>query len=188
MTTRTTTALAAGFAVGGLLIVTACNNGESLPVTSPTTSSSTTTSPTSAPTQSLSPAEKDLKSAKDAVSKFWSLTDELASNPTRNLGELSTVARDQAIAQWRFVLTGERVKQWKQVGMATIVSSEAKASGANSFTVTACIDVSKVNVVDKAGKSVVGAGRLPRAQDTYKVTKSPQGFFVTTDSLEGKPC
>lgn len=186
--TTCTRALAAGFAVGGLLIVTACNNSESLPVTSHTTSSSSTTSPTSAPTRTLSPAEKDLTSAKEAVSKLWSLTDELASDPTRNLGELSTVARDQAIAQWRSILTGERVKQWKQIGKATMVSSEAKATGANSFAVTACIDVSKVNVVDKAGKSVVGAGRLPRARDTYKVVKTPQGFFVTTDTLGGEPC
>jgi hypothetical protein len=187
MTTRTR-ALAAGFAVGGLLIVTACNNSESLPVTSPTTSSSTTPSPTSAPTRTLSPAEKDLKSAKDAVTRFWSLTDELASNPTRNLGELATVASDQAIAQWRFILTGDRVKQLKQIGKATIVSSEAKATSGNSFDVTACIDVSKVNVVDKNGKSVVAAGRLPRVQYTYKVAKIPSGFFVTKDTLEGKPC
>lgn len=187
MTTRTR-ALAAGFAVGGLLIVTACNNSESLPVTSRTTSSSTTTSPTSIPPQTLSPAEKDLKSANDAVSKLWSVTAELASDPYLSLGKLAEVASDQAIYQWRSILTGNRVKQLKQIGRATIVSSEAKATSANTFDVTACIDVSKVNVVDKNGKSVVAAGRLPRVQYTYKVAKIPSGFFVTKDTLQGKPC
>ncbi len=187
MTTRTR-ALAAGFAVAGLLIVTACNNSESLPVTSPTTSSSTTTSPTSAPTRTLSPAEKDLQSARDALSKFTSVTDELASDPYTHLEKLDTVSRDQAIYQWRFILTGQRVKQWKQIGKTTIVSSHAILLGGKKFAVTACVDVSKVNVVDKAGKSVVAAGRPPRAQYTYKVEKAPQGFFVIEDTLKGKPC
>ena len=188
MTTRTATALAGGLAVSCLVLVTACGDGGSPPAASPTTANSTTPSPTSVPTRTLSPAEKDLKSANDAVSKFWSVTAELASDPYLSLGKLAAVASDQAIYQWRSILTGDRVKQLKQIGKATIVSSEAKATSENTFDVTACIDVSKVNVVDKNGKSVVAAGRLPRVQYTYKVAKIPSGFFVTKDTLKGKPC
>lgn len=187
MTTRTR-ALAAGLAVSCLVLVTACGNSGSPPAASPTTSSSSTTSPTPAATRTLSPAEKDLTSAKDAVIEFWLVTDELGSDPILNLGKLSTIARDKAIAHWRSILTGQRVKQLKQIGKATIVSSEAKATGAKTFDVTACIDVSKVNVVDKNGKSVVAAGRIPRVQYTYKIEKAPQGFFVTDDTVGGKAC
>jgi hypothetical protein len=116
------------------------------------------------------------------------VTGELGSNPNLSLNKLATVASDKAIAHWRLVLTSERVKQWKQVGRATVVSSEAKATSGNTFDVTACIDVSKVNVVDKNGQSVVAAGRLPRVQYTYKVAKIPSGFFVTDDTVGGQAC
>jgi hypothetical protein len=48
--------------------------------------------------------------------------------------------------------------------------------------------VSKANVVDPAGKSVIAAGRQDRTEYTYKVQKAPGGFFVTEDMLKGQPC
>ena len=81
MTTRTQ-ALAgmAGLAVSCLVLVTACGGSTSPPAVSTTARSSSTTSATSAPTQTLSPAEQDLASAKDAVSRFVSVTDALGSD------------------------------------------------------------------------------------------------------------
>jgi hypothetical protein len=180
----------AGLAVSCLVLVAACGGSGSSPAVSTTARSSATTSATSAPTQTLSPAEKDLNSAKDAVSKFVSVTDALGSDSYLSLGKLSTVATPsgKAIAHWRFVLTSRRVKQWKQVGKTSIFSSQAKATSGKSFDVTACLDLSKVNLVDKAGKSVVAAGRLPRVQYTYKVTKIPLGFFVDDDTVGGQAC
>jgi hypothetical protein len=118
------------------------------------------------------------------------VTDALGSDPYLNLGKLSTVATasGKAIAHQRFILTSERIQQEKQVGKTSIVSSQAKATSGSSFDVTACIDVSKTNVVDKSGKSVVAAGRLPRVQYTYKVTKIPSGFFVDDDTVGGQAC
>jgi hypothetical protein len=191
MTTRTQ-ALAgmAGLAVSCLVLVAACGGSTSPPAVSTPARSSSTTSATSAPTQTLSPAEQDLASAKDAVSRFVSVTDALGSDPYLNLGKLSTVATPsgKAIAHQRFILTSERIHQEKQVGKTSIVSSQAKATSGSSFDVTACIDVSKTNVVDKSGKSVVAADRLPRVQYTYKVTKISSGFFVDDDTVGGQAC
>lgn len=180
----------AGVAVSCLVLVAACGGSGSPPAVSTTARSSSTTSATSAPTQTLSPAEKDLNSAKDAVSRFLSVTDALGSDPYLSLGKLSTVATasGKAITHWRFILTAERVKQQKQIGKTSIVSSQAKATSGKSFDVTACLDLSKTNVVDKAGKSVVAAGRLPRVQYTYKVTKTSSEFSVDDDTVGGQAC
>ena len=180
----------AGLAVSCLVLVTACGGSTSPPAVSTTARSSATASATSAPTQTLSPAEQDLASAKDAVSRFVSVTDALGSDPYLNLGKLSTVATasGKAIAHQRFILTSERIQQEKQVGKTSIVSSQAKATSGSSFDVTACIDVSKINGVDKAGKSVVAAGRLSRVQYTYKVTKTSSEFSVDDDSVGGQAC
>ncbi|KGN41905.1 hypothetical protein N801_04265 [Knoellia aerolata DSM 18566] len=56
------------------------------------------------------------------------------------------------------------------------------------YQVSACVDVSKVNVVDKAGKSVVSAERQPRTRYTYKVQQDDGQFFVVEDLLKGEPC
>ena len=106
----------------------------------------------------------------------------------RALDKLAAVARAQAIAQWRSNLTTYRRSGWKQVGDSTVLSAEAQSVDGKNFVVKACIDVSKANVVDRAGKSVIAAGRQDRTEYTYKVQKAPGGFFVTEDMLKGQPC
>ena len=72
--------------------------------------------------------------------------------------------------------------------VSTVLSAEAQAVDGKNFAVKACIDVSKANVVDQAGKSVIAAGRQDRMQYSYKVQKAHGGFFVTEDKLKGQPC
>jgi hypothetical protein len=114
--------------------------------------------------------------------------DELASDPQKSLDKLAAVARAQAFAQWRSNLTTYRRSGWKQVGDSTVLSAEAQSVDGKNFVVKACIDVSKANVVDRAGKSVIAAGRQDRMEYSYKVQKAPEGFFVTEDKLKGNPC
>ena len=58
----------------------------------------------------------------------------------------------------------------------------------NTFKVTACLDVSDVDVVDASGKSVVSAGRPDAQRYTYTVQKAPEGFFVVEDLLKAQSC
>ena len=187
--TSTKSLIAATLAVAAITATSACTANDPKPTPSTTSSViGTATTPTPSFT-SLSPAEKDAKDAAQTITRFWGVLDELATDPKKSLDELATVSRDQAIAQWRSNLTSYRRSGWKQVGDSTVLSAEALAvDGKNTFTVKACIDVSKANVVDPAGKSVIAAGRQDRTEYTYKVQKAPGGFFVTEDMLKGQPC
>ena len=181
--------IAATLAVAAITATSACTANDPKPTPSTTTSViNNTTTPTPSST-SLSPAEQDVKDAAQTIARFWGVLDALASDQKKSLDELATVSRDQAIAQWRSNLTSYRRNGWKQVGDSSVLSAEAQAvGGKNTFTVKACIDVSKANVVDPAGNSVIAAGRQDRMQYTYSVQKAPGGFFVTEDKLKGQPC
>ena len=181
--------IAATLAVAAITATSACTANDPKPTPSTTTSvTSTPTTPTPSST-SLTPAEQDAKDAAQTITRFWGVLDALASDQKKSLDELATVSRDQAIAQWRSNLTSYRRSGWKQLGDSTVLSADAQAAGGkNDFTVKACIDVSKANVVDAAGKSVIAAGRQDRTKYTYKVQKAPEGFFVTEDKLRGQPC
>ena len=71
-----------------------------------------------------------------------------------------------------------------------MVVEDVKASTNNgkTFTVSACIDVSGVDLVNRNGVSQVPAGRPDQQRFSYTVAKTAQGFFVTTDTLKGQPC
>ncbi|WP_457255895.1 hypothetical protein [Pedococcus sp. P5_B7] len=177
-------------ATAAVVLTSACNDPKPPARTSTTSTTATptsTSSVTSSPT-SLTPAEKDLKSAEETIGRYWGVLDELAVDPKKSLNEVTTVARDQAANQSRIELGTLQAKGWRQVGQAVVRSSTATTKDGKTFSVSACIDVSKVNVVDKAGKSVVRPGRADRQQYSYTVVKAPQGFFVTVDTLKGKPC
>lgn len=195
---------AAAFLAAVIAATSACTTGRAQPTPTPpssvpstptattttttmTTATTATTTMTSAP-PTLTTAAQDLKDAEQTVSRFWTVLDTLASDPNRSLDELATVSRDQAIGQWRSSLTGFRERGWRQAGQSFVASVQASTVDGKAFVVLACVDVASVNVVDSAGKSVVAAGRPNRSQYRYQVQKAPQGFFVTEDKLQAKPC
>lgn len=191
MTTRSRTG-AVGLAVplAAVVLTSACSDPEPPATTSTTSTTATTTSTTgtaSSPTP-LTPAEKGIRSAEDTIGRYWSVLDELAADPNKSLNQIATVARDQAANQSQIELGTLQAKGWTQVGQSLVRSSTATTKDGKTFSVVACIDVSKVNVVDKAGKSVVRPGRPDRQQYTYTVVKARQGFLVTVDTLKGSPC
>ena len=157
--------------------------------TSPAPSAGTTaTSATPTPTKTLTPEQQDLRSAEEAITQYWRVIDEAASDPTQSLNVLATVARSQALAQWQTTLAEYRTKQWKQVGRSSVDDAVAVTEDGKAFTVRACLDVSSLDVVDAAGKSIVVANRPAQQQYTYTVEKAPEGFFVIEDTLKGQPC
>jgi hypothetical protein len=189
MTTRTGALGASACLAAVVVLISACNDPDpQRPVTSsPTTTTSTSTTTTSTPTP-LTPAEKDLKSAEETIGRYWQVLDELAADPKKSLNLVATVARDQAAMQARNTLGTYQAKGWTLQGRTVVTSPTATTKDGETFAVSACVDVSKVNIVDKAGKSVVRSGRPDQQRYSYTVVKAPQGFFVTRDTLEGKPC
>ena len=174
--------------------LTGCNADDTQPSpgpTSPGLSPSSGTAATSSPptpTRSLTPEEQDLRSAEEAITEYWRVIDGSASDPTQSLNVLATVARSQALAQWQTTLAEYRTKQWKQVGRSSVDDAVAVTEDGKAFTVRACLDVSSLDVVDAAGKSIVVANRPAQQQYTYTVEKAPEGFFVIEDTLKGQPC
>ena len=170
----------------------ACNDGEATPTETTSTQSPTATgassSSTPTPTKSLTPEQQDLQDAEQSIVNYWKVLDEAAANPKSDLKALATVARAQALAQWQSTLSDYRSKGWVQHGNASVVDPVASKKAGKSFAVTACIDVSALDVVDKSGTSVVVPGRPQRQRYSYQVEKAPQGFFVTVDTLKAEPC
>jgi hypothetical protein len=182
--TITRSRIAATFALAAITATSACATNDPKPSLSTTTSAtSTTTTPTPSAT-SLTPAEQDAKDAERAIPRFWAVVDALSSDPSASLDKLAVISREPTITTWRQLLTSHRVKQVKQIGHTTVASASAKPGSTGKFAVTACLDVSKVNLVDKVGKSVVAANRPARVQYLYTVEKGSDGvFYVVQDKV-----
>ena len=177
--------MAAALALVVITATSSCTTNDPSPVSTPSSPTSITTPPPPTST-SLSPAEQDRQGAEDAVGKFWAVIDELAADPFSKLERITTVSRDQTAAQWRKNLMSDRGKGWKQVGKTTVASAEAKQSGSNGqFVVAACIDVSKVNIVDKDGKSVIAASRPAQVAYRFTVQEDNEKLYVITDEATG---
>ena len=117
----------AAMAVAACVVaLSGCNADDIPPSAGPpgtaTSSSSGTvgTSSTPTPTKSLSPEEQDLRSAEEAISEYWRVIDEAASDPSQDLKVLATVARAQALAQWQTTLTTDRAQGLTQKGLSVV--------------------------------------------------------------------
>ena len=186
--TNTRSRIAATLALAAITATSACATNDpkpSLSTTASATSAATTPTPSTA---SLSPAEQDSKDAAQTITRFWGVLDALASDQKKSLDELATVSRDSSINTWRQLLTRHRVQQLTQTGKTVVGESSAKPTSASRFAVTACIDVSKVNLVDKDGKSVVAANRPPRVQYEYIVEKASGGVFYVVEDKAVQTC
>ena len=182
--TNTKSLIVATLALAAITATSACAANDPKPNTTATIAvTSTATTPTLFST-SLSPAAQDAKDAEMAIPRFWAVVDALSSDPSMSLDKLALVSREPTITTWRQLLTSHRVKQVKQIGHTTVASVTAKPGTAGKSAVTACVDVSKVNLVDNAGKSVVAANRPPRVQYLYTVEKGSDGtFYVVNDKV-----
>ena len=170
-------------ALAATMLTSACNDPKPQPSPSASLSPSTTASPSPTATE-LTSAEQDQKSAGEAVTRYWKVIDELASDSTKSLNLVATAARDQAGLQARTMLGTDRAQGWTQRGQTSVTEQVATSENGTDFAVTACIDVSNVDVVDGTGRSVVRPERPDRQRYRYSVLKAPEGFFVTLDKLE----
>jgi hypothetical protein len=175
-----------------LLLATGCDPGTSNPTATPSsaTTEPETAAPSSSPseTKSETPQERDARLAGDTVVKYWAVVDDLAAHPDKSLNLLDPVARDQARAQMQTLLSTYVAKGLVQRGTSSLTDVVAATKDGKRFTVSACVDVSTVDLVDQKGTSQVNPDRPDQQRYTYSVVKTAEGFFVTEDSLKGKPC
>ena len=149
-------------------------------VTPASTSVSQSASPTASPTV-LTPDEQDLVTAKAAYATYVKELDRLSADPESRINDLARVARDSALEQARKDLLTMRVAGYRLKGSTVIDGITAKLSKSNKWTLTACLDLSKSDLVDAKGKSVTGPPY--RMSHRATVIRDSRSYFVTTDKV-----
>ena len=168
------------------LLLAGCGTSNQTPSPSPipTQSSPASTQPQT-PTPSLS---ADEQAAVDAAQAALALYDRLAADPTADVGELTTVARDSAYLTWASWLTEYRGNGWvgKGTQSSTLLGTEP-GSDARQWIVRLCVDNSQTDMVDKDGNSVVNKDASTRTVGVYTLTQDPSmfGWFVTAFESAG---
>ncbi len=167
------------------LLLVGCGTSNQTPSPPPTPTRSTTSSTPQTPTPMLS---ADEQAAVDAAQAALALYDRLAADPTADVGELTTVARDSAYLTWASWLTEYRGNGWVGRGAqsSTLLSTEP-GSDSRQWIVTLCVDNSQTDMVDRDGNSVVNRDAPPRTVGVYTLTQDPSmfGWFVTTFESSG---
>ena len=137
-------------------------------------------------TASASPSAEELQlhKAEGAVYRFWRVIDELSADPNSDLTRLTTVSRGSVAAQWARNINQYRfdgVKAEGRVAVRDVVAKQTKDD--DLYNVTACIDASKVNLVDKNGKSV-GPPEGPRSVSyDYTVQNDQRKWYVIKEKV-----
>jgi hypothetical protein len=137
-------------------------------------------------TASPSPSGEELKlhKAEGAVYRFWHVIDRLSADPNSDLTELTKVSRGSVAAQWARNINQYRfdgVKAEGGVAVRDVVANQTKDD--DLYRVTACIDASKVNLVDKNGKSVVPREGPRQVSYDYTVENDQQKWYVIKEKV-----
>jgi len=133
-----------------------------------------------------SPEDVNLRKAERAVARFWHVIDRLSADPDSDLTELTTVSRGSVAAQWAKNINQDRYHRVRSSGNVVVHDAMAKRSKKrNMFRVTACIDVSGVNLTNEDGKSVVPPDRPPRVVYNYVVEMERQNWYVVREKVIG---
>ena len=161
-------------AATGLVVVLAlggCSGEQNAPSAAPVSPSVAT--PTMSSTPTPSPATAQERAAVDAVLAYIRVVDKLGIDPTSDIDELNTVATGDALAQMQYILLNYRKDGWHQVGeqVPTFVSS-TPGSTASEWTISMCVDVSAVDVLDADGNSVKNPDSEPRLLVDYDTVES----------------
>jgi hypothetical protein len=160
-----------------------CSNPGAQPSPLPTpVASPVVPSRTASPSPSLE--EVNLRNAERAVHRFWGVIDRLSADPSSDLTVLTSVSRGPVAAQWARNINQYRFDHVKAEGRVALRDVMARQSKDDDlYTVTACIDASQVNLVDKNGKSVVPPEGPRRVSYDYTVEKDGKEWYVTEEKV-----
>jgi hypothetical protein len=203
----TTSRGARAIAAAALLLVamTSCANDGQDPAAnaSPTPSSSTPT-PTATATP---PSDTELASeaASATLRKYYDVRNQLRQNPRRPLSLLGQVAISTELAAQKNLFKKERKLGLHQVGATKVAelevqsvnldNSDPKAGKVPTVQIDLCFDVSKVDVVDADGKSVIrperpDTGWIQFLVSNYEWETDPDAGWriASSKDIERTPC
>ena len=126
-----------------------------------------------------------MAAAEMSVRGFWAAVDEIAAakDAPPDLQRLSVYGRDQAFQVWSGIVMQAYGRGEHQVGKTVVLSSSLKPGAtATESVVTACLDTSAVDVVDKDGKSLKNPNAVGRTTviHTVQQDRSDGRWYVTT--------
>ena len=176
MTTRTRVLLAV---LIGALALGACTSPTPTPPLSVTPSAVSSASPI--PTPDLSGTRKD---AADTVVKYRALIDELRQQYKPDVSRLATLARGKAYEKWSFTLQDDFVNGYHQTGTTSVVVLETGSGPlAYQWLITACLDMTRADIVDKNGKTTLTErpGKKTVIYTVEEDTKLAQWFVMAEE-------
>lgn len=158
-----------------------CTGSTSAPSPSPSIVSSS-----ASPTPTLSEGQM---AANDTVVKYRALIDQLRAQYKPDLTPLIEVSSDAAYEKWRYTIQDDFVNGHHQTGASSVsILSIDPGTMAQEWIVSACVDFSKVDIVDKAGKSVMPTpGGRERVAYTVDQVSTNLHWYVTKEEV-GTTC
>ncbi len=194
------------WATGTLMLaaVSACGGTDADP---PQTSEPSSTSPSTPATSSSpsSPSDEARADASDALRNYFTVVDQLRSDPKGDLKKLKSVATSAQLNAVETLIGRQRDEGQRQTGTTAINemqvqsvsldNSDPKAGKVPTVVIDVCWDVSKVDVLDKSGKSIVSPDRPDTGWTrytvaNYKYAADPTGGWrvSTGQDLKQAPC
>lgn len=186
-----------------LAAVTACG-GDADPPATAESSSASSSSPT--PSSSRSSAS-DVASADatEAVRNYFTVVDRLRSDPAAGLKKLESVASGAQLKAVTTLIDRSREQGHRQTGTTAVSdlqiqsvnldNSDPKAGKVPTVVIDVCWDVSKVDVLDKSGDSIISPDRPDTGWTRYTVANydhaaDPTGGWRVAmgQDLEQTPC
>ena len=195
-------------ATGTLLLaaVSACadNDGDPPPTTPATSSPTGSTSATTSPSPT-SPNDAATANATAAMTDYYSVLDGLRADPSSDLKELETVAIGAQLNAVQTLVERQRDQGQRQTGTTainelkvqsvTLDNSDPDAGKVPTVVIDVCWDVTKVDVLDKSGESIVSPNRPDTGWTRYTVANyeyaaDPTGGWrvATGQDLKQTPC
>lgn len=168
------------------------------PSSTPSSSASTSASPSS-------PSDEASAGATDAVRSYFTMVDQLRSDPAADLKRLKSVATSAQLNAVTTLIDRSRDEGQRQTGTTainelqvqsvTLDNSDPKAGKVPTVVIDVCWDVSRVDVLDKSGESIVSPDRPDTGWTRYTVanykyaTDPTFGWRVATgQDLKQTPC
>ena len=169
------------WATGILLLaaVSACGSNDADP---PRPAPATSAKPSAAATTSspTSPSAAAAANAESVVRRYYATLDEVRQDPGVPIALLRRTENGIELNADRRLVTSERKQHLRQIGSVRLVSvviqsvnlakTDTKGGKAPTAQVDVCWDVSKVDLVDANGKSVVSNTRPDQGSTRYFVT------------------
>ena len=195
-------------ATGTLLLaaVSACaDNDADPPQTTPATSSQTESTEPTTSASPTSPNDAATANATAAMTDYYAVLDGLRADPSSDLKRLRTVAIGAQLNAVQTLVQRQRDQGQRQTGTTvigelkvqsvTLDNSDPDAGKVPTVVIDVCWDVTKVDVLDKSGESIVSPDRPDTGWTRYTVANyeyaaDPTGGWrvATGQDLQQAPC